>query len=431
MDISPIREDFLHYIWRTKKIARHPFVTTDGNEVEIVDFGIYNADSGPDFFNAKIKIGDTVWAGNIEMHVFSSDWTKHRHQHDDAYENVILHVVYEYDKEIIPKNQNKAIPTIELKGKIPKIYLDHYLMLMQSTAQIPCQNLISLVDEDKINLWKYSLTVERLNQKSSVVESILSSASGDWEETLYIMLAKYFGSKVNTEPFERLARSLPLSIIQKNKDKLHVLEALFFGQAGMLEGNHKEAYFSELKKEYLYQKKKHNLRPGDPVAWKFSKLRPVNFPTVRIAQFAALMHQTGFLFSIVKESEGHETLLKILKSSSSIYWDTHYRFGLVSSSSKKITGTDFIELLLINAVVPVLFQYGKTNNDQLYVDKAIQILEHIGAEKNQITTLWKNLGLSCRSAFDSQALIHLKNNYCREFRCLSCKIGNEVMSKDL
>ncbi len=428
MTLSPIKEDFLHFLWRTKKISQPHFITTDDKILEVLDYGIYNLDSGPDFFNAKIKIDDTVWAGNIEMHVFSSDWKKHKHQHDKAYDNVILHVVYEHDTEIILENNSDPIPTLELKGKIPKPYLEHYLTLMQSTAAIPCQGLISSVNADKIGLWKYSLSIERLHQKSLMVDDILRSTSLDWEETLYIMLARYFGAKVNSEPFERLARSLPLSVIQKNKDKLPVIEALYFGQAGMLAANYKDQYFTTLKKEYLYQQKKLGLRSIDAVSWKFSKLRPVNFPTIRIAQFAALMYNVSFLFSQIKEAEKPEEITKILKSVAGDYWTDHYTFDTESKPLKKVTGNDFINILLINAVSPVLYHYGKVNNQDEYIEKAIFILEHIPSESNNITGLWKSLGIECKSAFDSQALIHLKNNYCHDFRCMQCKIGNELMT---
>jgi Protein of unknown function (DUF2851) len=428
MTFSPIKEDFLHLLWRTKKIAPHHFVTTTGKKIDMLDFGVYNLDSGPDFFNAKISIDDTIWAGNIEMHVFSSDWKKHKHQHDGAYSNVILHVVYEHDCEILNDNNSEPIPTLELKGKIPKPYLDQYLTLMQSTISIPCQTLIQTVNPDKINLWKYSLTIERLQQKSVLIDDIFKSIGHDWEETLYIMLARYFGAKVNTEPFERLARSLPLSIVHKNKDKLTVLEALYFGQAGMLAANYKDEYYTGLQKEYVYQQKKLGLRPVDAVSWKFSKLRPVNFPTIRIAQFAALMYKVSFLFSQIKEAENTNEISNILKCVASEYWTHHYTFDTPSKPLKKVTGSDFVEMLLINAVAPVLYHYGKVNSEEAYIDKAIFILEHISAEGNNITRLWKSLGVSCTCAFDSQALIHLKNNYCHELRCMHCKIGNEIMS---
>lgn len=429
MTSSPIKEDFIHYLWRIKKVPI-ALETTDGRTVEILEFGIYNLDSGPDFFNAKIKIEDTIWVGNIEMHVFTSDWKKHGHQLDKAYDNVILHVVYEDDQSVTVKIANEAIPTIALKGKIPKIYLDNYLNLVQSITDIPCKNMISSVPSAKIDLWKYTLSVERLHSKSMTVTEILKTANYDWEETLYIMLARYFGAKVNIEPFEMLARSLSLSIVNKNKDKRETLDALIFGQAGMLMANYQDDYFLSLKKEFQYQQKKYNIKPIDAVAWKFSKLRPMNFPTVRLAQFAGLLYRVTFLFSQIKETDDINEIKKMLHSQASPYWDDHYRFGTLSTASiAKQTSSDFIDILLINAVSPVLYTYGLINDEQKYIEKAIQILENTTGETNTITKLWKSLGVTTKTAFDTQALIHLKQNYCHEHKCLSCKIGHEIMGK--
>lgn len=425
MTNSPIREDFLHFLWRTRKLLPG-LQTTDGSNVEILEYGNYNTDAGPDFFNAKIRIGDTMWAGNVEMHVFTSDWQKHRHQHDKAYENVILHVVYENDK---PSSQPADIPVLELKGKIPKHFLNHYIGLMQSVEPVPCRNLIGGVNRDKIDMWKYSLIAERLQQKTQTVDQIYRGVAHNWEETLYIMLARYFGARVNTEPFERLARKVPLTIIHKNIDKPMVLEALFFGQAGMLTATFTDEYFKALKKEYQYQQKKYNLTPMEPVAWKFARMRPVNFPTIRISQFCHLMQKTEHLFSKISEASGPEGIQQWLHCRAGEYWDTKYRFDTPSRNYVKQTGKDFTDILVINAVAPVLFHFGKMTNDESYVDKAIYMLEHTSAEDNQITRYWKELGLGMHSAFDSQALIHLRTNYCSSHACMSCRVGSEIMNR--
>ncbi len=428
MSPSPIKEDFIHYLWKTKKIPKD-LISTEGLSIEILDFGVHNLDSGPDFFNGKIKVNDTVWAGNIEMHVFASDWLKHGHQHDKAYENVILHVVYEDDLQSEQLNAQGTIPTVELKGSIPKSYLETYLNLVQSGSEIPCKSLISYVDKNKIDLWKYALSIERLQQKSQLVNEILQSKGMDWEETLYIMVARYFGAKVNLDPFGRLASSLPLHVILKNKDKREALDALIFGQAGMLDANYTDEYFQKLKTEYNFQQKKYGLKAIDAVTWKFSKLRPMNFPTVRLSQFAGLMYRVSFLFSQIKETEDITEIKQMLVSQPSSYWDTHYRFGQDAHYVVKTTSTEFIELLLINAVSPVLYTYGLIHDEQQYINKAIQILEEIGGETNVITKAWKSMGISTKTAFDTQALIHLKNNYCNEKRCVACKIGHEIMGK--
>jgi len=423
---TPLKEDFIHFIWRTKRIAPADLVTTDGILVDVADYGVYNVDAGPDFFNGKIKINDTVWAGNIEMHVFSSDWHKHKHQHDEAYNNVILHVVYEHDEEVLDPT-GKPIPTIALKGKIPKVVLDNYLTLVQSFNDIPCAAMIHKVEEAKIEFWKYKLTIERLNKKAEYVQTLLIQNNGDWEETLYQLLARYYGSKVNIEPFEALARSLPLSILQKNKDKKAIITALLFGQAGMLEANYQDQYFLDLKKEYDFQKSKYNLRTINKMTWKFSKLRPVNFPTIRIAQFAALMSNVQFLFSKIKDNSDPKYIKTLLQSVPDDYWDERYRFDTEAAFLPKKMGEDGINLLMINAIAPLLFSYGRAIDDEKYVDAAITILDDIHAETNVITKQWKSLGIKVKSAFDSQALVHLKTTYCDLRRCLSCKIGNEII----
>lgn len=243
------------------------------------------------------------------------------------------------------------------------------------------------------------------------------------------MIASYFGAKVNIEPFERLARSLPLKVVNKNKDKRDTLDALFFGQAGMLMANYEDEYFVRLKKEYQFQQKKYSLKSIDPVAWKFSKMRPMNFPTIRIAQFSGLMYRVTFLFSQIRESTHPAEIRQMLHSDVTEYWYDHYRFGTLSSAMKKNTSIDFVDLLLINAIAPVLYHYGRSSGDEKCIDAAIKLLEAIGSEKNSVIDHWKELGISSKTAFDSQALIHLKNNYCNEFKCLSCKIGNEIMNK--
>ncbi|MCZ2100904.1 MAG: DUF2851 family protein [Chitinophagales bacterium] len=426
---QPIKEDFLHYLWKTKKVKPEDLVTTAGIEVQIVDYGTYNLDSGPDFFNAKVKIEDTLWAGNIEMHVFSSDWKTHGHSNDKAYDNVILHVVYEHD--IDPEKDPKLakIPTIELKGRIPKIYLDRYLALMQSQDVIPCQRLIGHVDSTKIELWKHALIVERLHQKANHAAAVLYQHNQDWESTLYVMLARYFGAKVNTAPFEMLAQNLPLQIILKNIDKPLSIEALVFGQAGMLKANYSDDYYRTLQEEYKFLQKKYELTPIQEVAWKFSKMRPVNFPTVRLAQFAALLQKEIHLFSRLKAIDRLEDLYPILEARPHDFWKTHFRFGKESPESEKNISKGFIDLLIMNTLAPIMYLYGKTMQEEIYIDRALQWLEAIKPEQNHVIKAWKDIGIRSKSAFDTQALLHLKQNYCDNFNCLNCKIGHEIIGK--
>jgi len=426
--ISPISEDFLHYIWKTKKLNTDSLVTTTGRPLQIIDFGVHNSDSGPDFFNGKVKIDDTVWAGNIEMHIRSSDWYRHNHQSDRSYNNVILHVVFEHDKEIV-LNDGNVLPCLELKGRIPKIFLDNYLQLSQSVDRIPCERNIQSVDKDKISLWKYSLILDRFERKTKLIQELLHESQNDWEQTLYVMIARYFGSKVNAEPFERLARTTPLNIVLKNRDKADALDALFFGQAGMLKANYKDAYYNSLQKEYQYLAKKYDLKPIDAVAWKFSRLRPPNFPTVRMAQLSALLHKSEGIFSKIKSLDDINKIRSIFEITPNTYWDNHYKFDAPSASASKQLSQSFIDLLLINAVAPVLFYYGKSTGDEVYTDKALRLLESLPPEQNSITRLWSELGLKSKTAFDAQSLIHLKTSFCDLKRCLNCKIGHEILGK--
>lgn len=424
---QPIKEEFLHYLWKTKKLNPENLVTTEGIPIHVKDYGNYNVNSGPDFFNAKIDIDGTIWAGNVEMHVYASDWIKHGHSTDKAYDNVILHIVYEYDLNSNADIALAKIPTIELKGRIPKIYLERYLSLVQSSDNIPCQRLIKNVDPSKIELWKYALLVDRIYQKANRTAAILFHQNNDWEETLYIMLAKYFGANVNTEPFEMLAQSLPFKILQKNIDNPLAISALIFGQAGMLKAGYEDDYYVQLQEEYRFLQNKYQLTPINPVVWKFSKMRPVNFPTVRLAQFAALIQISNNLFSKIKETSDLSTLRALLKAIPNPYWDNHYRFGKTSPYLDKSISDNFIDLLIINTIAPVIYLYGKMMQEESYIDKVIHWLDGIKAEQNQITKIWKAIGVKIKTAFDAQSLIHLKLNYCDEFKCLNCKIGHEIM----
>lgn len=427
--LPKIKEDFLHYLWRAKKISQNDLITTDGQSIDVMDFGHYNTEAGPDFLNARIKIDGTLWAGNVEMHVFSSDWHKHRHQNDKAYENVILHVVYEHDIPVTLKNAVHPLPVLELKGKIPKSFLQNYQFLMNSKDSIPCRSCVKTIDYSRVQWWKYALAIERLQRKSLYIKDILEKSQGDWEETCYIAMARYFGASSNTLPFEMMASHTPYSLIMKNKDKKLSLEALFFGQAGMLHADYQDAYFRSLKEEYVFLQRKYQLNPIDPVLWKFGRLRPVNFPTVRIAQFAGFLHRSGFLFSEIREAENNTEIRSLFQSDTDPYWTTHYTFGKESSSLSKAISPAFTNILIINAVTPILYLYGKMTDQQKYIDKAVTFLEETQAEKNRITQMWTSLGMEIRSALDSQAWIELKTQYCQEFRCLSCRIGHEILSQ--
>jgi len=423
-----LKEDFLHYIWKYKLFTTSHLTTQDNKQIEIISFGIHNMDAGPDFFNGKIKIDKTIWAGNIEIHINSSDWIKHKHQLDKAYDNVILHVVYNNDRVINDKDEN-AIPTIELKDLIDEELIDKYINLVQSKDWIPCGQQIKTVDEFTITSWINRLAIERLERKSEEIQKTLKFNKNNWEETFYQYLFKYFGLKVNAQPFELLAKNTPLKIIEKHND-LFSIEALLYGQAGYLDEEIKDEYFFKLKKEYHFLKSKFDLTPLDKSLWKLLRLRPANFPTIRIAQLAYLLSNHTRLFTKVIETGFVKELQQYFKVQASGYWDTHYQFGIKVKDKKiKKIGINTINNIIINVIVPFTFVYGKAKQNEELVNKSLNLLENTKAENNSIIKNWTELGVKSANAMQTQSLIELKNNYCSQKKCLTCSIGNTLLQQ--
>jgi hypothetical protein len=420
-----MKESILHYIWQNKLFRAHDLKTTDGESVEIIDIGKFNTDAGPDFFNAKIRISETIWAGNIEIHIQSSDWTKHNHQIDSAYDNVILHVVHKADTEVF-RPDGERIPQLELEFK--KQIEENYEQLFSQQKWIPCADKINLIPSIFIQTWKNALLSERLEQKMNDIQLLLNENNQHWEEAFYITLARSFGFWTNSQAFESLAKSLPLVILGKHKDQLFQLEALLFGQAGLLNSDQVDEYFSNLKKEYDFLRAKYELEPIDGAQWKLLRLRPDNFPHIRIAQFAALVHSSSKLFSKIIENPEIEYLKHLFDCTPSFYWHIHYLFGQKSLFKIKKIGKDSVNGILINTVVPFVFCFAQQKNSQNLKDKALLILEQIPAEKNSIIAHWQQLGLKFESAYDSQALLQLKKQYCDQKKCLCCRIGHKVLT---
>lgn len=419
-----MQEAFLHYLWNNGLFSNNPVITTHGVPLEILHRGIHNNDAGPDFFNAKIKIGNTVWAGNVEIHVKSSDWIKHNHTKNPAYQNVILHVVAVNDCPIM-NHLNEPIPAIELKSA-PGVY-EQFLYLMQYKGWIPCESFVSKVTDFTWAAWKDTLLVERLYQKSQLIAERFERNNHHWEETFYQTLAYNFGFKVNSQPFEMLARSLPQQILAKHKDDLQLTEALLFGQSGLLPINTTEEYIQKLGLNYKHLANKFKLKPIASELWKFSKIRPANFPTLRIAQFSALVHQSFSLMSMLLESKSVGEAENYFQLKASNYWNTHYLFGNESKFMEKHLGVENFHNLVINTLAPFLFFYADRHKQTQIAEKAILWLNEIPAEQNQIVSHWQQLGVNCSTALDSQALIQLKNNYCQTRKCLNCRIGNQVI----
>ncbi|XHR97796.1 DUF2851 family protein [Mucilaginibacter sp. UC70_90] len=421
-------EDFLHYIWKFRLFERENLQTVDGEELEIFSAGLHNSDSGPDFHNARIRIGETVWAGNVEVHLSASDWQKHGHTNDGAYDNVILHVVYRNDVPLFLPNGRK-VPTLELQSRISEaLYNKYHKLVFGNQSFIPCENGIATVDSLTMQNWLTRVLVERMEKRSTNVAAALALNKGDWEETFYQFLAANFGFKVNALPFELMAKSLPQLILAKNKNSPMQIEALIFGQAGLLEGEFKDDYPLKLQKEYEYLRKKYNLKPIESHLWKFMRLRPQNFPTIRLAQFAALIVQSNHLLSKtleIKEVKALRSLFTEIKVND--YWDDHYRFDVQSKPSSKNMGDGSVDILLLNTVALFLFSYGKQHQQQYYISRSLKLLENLPAEKNNIIADFVNLGVKIETAFESQALLELKNNYCNYKKCLQCGVGNKIL----
>jgi hypothetical protein len=423
-----LREDFLHYVWRFKQFDFSQLKTTNGENIEIFQFGQYNTDGGPDFTNAQIQIGKTLWAGNVEVHIKASDWLKHMHGKNLAYNNVILHVVFEADT-VITNSVGQPIPTLELNGRISLKLKNTYLKLLHEKAWIPCANQIGSVPDFTKTIWLDRMLIERLEQKTTIIAEALERNNNDWETTFYQMVARSFGLKINVEPFERLAQTIPLITLGKHKNSLFQLEALLFGQSGFLSGDFKEDYPNQLKKEYEFLKHKYQLTGIPKTMWQFLRLRPPSFPTIRIAQFAALIHQSSHLFSKILEAENIETIERLFEVQVSDYWQCHYVLDKESQKRKKSVGSSTVQLIIINTIIPALFLYGKFKSEERYKDKALKFLEQLPAENNKIIDEWQSLGFKANSAYHTQALLQLKKQYCDKKNCLSCSIGNSILKQ--
>lgn len=423
-----MKEEFLQYIWKTSQFKNESLRTYDGRSVQIIRPGMQNADSGPDFFNSRLIIDGIVWSGNVEIHLRSSDWMQHGHQFDATYNNVILHVVYEHDQEIINKNGH-TIPTLELRGIISQDILKKYNSLFQNQQWISCKQMLVEIDKTNLEPFIEKLFVDRLVDKTRYIFQDLKQAQNNWEKVFYEYLARNFGFKTNALPFHILAKSLPMQIIAKHRGNLLQLEALLFGQAGMLNDNFEEEYPNALKKEYTYLKRAYQLDPMQKELWKFATMRPANFPTIRLAQFAQLVHNSTHLFSKCMEINTMTEAEKIFRVELNDYWSTHYQFDQASAIKEKKLGRSSIENIFMNTIVPFMFAYGKEKQKDHLCTRSVELMESIPAEVNGITRNWVSLGFNIDNALKSQAFIQLKNMYCTPKKCLSCSIGNQILQQ--
>ncbi len=428
-----MQENFLHFLWQWRRFASANLCTTDGETLEIIYPGELNTDAGPDFFAARIRIGDQLWAGNVEVHVKSSDWFAHGHGQDRAYDNVILHVVFEEDRPVF-RGENGAgscekdrIPTLELRGRVPENISQTWQVLAAEKSIIPCRSRIAEVPQIVRLNWLDRLLTERLEAKTGAIADALERTGGHWEQVFFEKIAWNFGLKINAEPFEMVAKSLTVNHLAKHKDNLLQLEALFFGQAGMLETDFTDDYPRQLKKEYQFLRHKYQLVPLDGSPMKFLRLRPPNFPTIRLAQLAWLVHHGSHLFSKTIEARTLREMENLFHAEVSDYWQSHYVFDKISPRRRKTFGADAVQLLIINTVAPFLFFYGKKTNREDLGDRALKILEALPPEANSIMDNWAAAGISARNSYESQSLLQLTKKLCAEKRCLECGIGHFLL----
>ncbi|RUT72968.1 DUF2851 family protein [Ancylomarina longa] len=421
-------EEFLQFIWKYSLFSEKNQYSTNGVEIDILEVGKHNRDAGPDFFDARVMINDVVWAGNVEIHVKSSNWNSHHHDSDSAYNNVILHVVYDFDEDIYTK-EGRLLPCLQLDFNA--VLFDNYKALISSKKWIPCFDEIRQVKQFFIRNWLDRMLVERLERKSYEINKALDRNSFSWEETFYQIIARYFGMKVNAEPFQQLARSIPLKFMARQKNSLLQIEAFLFGQAGLLnKPDCTDEYYQKLVSEYRFLSGKYKLQSLPAERWKWLRLRPANFPTIRIAQFAALIYKSNALFSQILENPNYNAIAKAFEIEASKYWKDHYQFGIKSKVKVKNLGRSALDGIIINSIVPVLFLYGSVNGNQQIKDKACELLDEVGVENNSVTKKWKECGIEMKSAYHSQALLQLKSEYCDKFRCLQCEFGNRLIRAD-
>jgi hypothetical protein len=422
-----MNEDFLQYLWKFR-LLHGELNTVGGDRLVVLHPGEHNSNSGPDFCNARIRIAETLWAGNVEIHVNASDWFRHGHQQDRAYDNVILHVVYHHDADI-PDTSNEYLPVLEIKGQFDESLFSRYEYLMMNQLWIPCVIQLDPSCREVFRIWSPALAVERLVQKSSEIRRLWDSTGQDWEESFYQHIAVGFGFKINGFPFEMLAKSLPLRLVRKHCNNLFQVESMFFGQAGMLDHTWQDDYPRKLEAEYAFFRAKHRLTSMSGGMWKFLRLRPSNFPTIRISQFANFLQKTGCRFFWMTEQALCKESRVMFNVGTSGYWDNHFLFDKDSVLRPKVMGQRSSDLLIINVLVPFMFFYGTMKGDARLREKALEMLEELVAEENSETRRWNNAGLSSKNALESQALIQLKRGYCNHKQCLRCRIGDSMLQR--
>jgi hypothetical protein len=422
-----MKESFLHYLWQYQLFKKSDLSTHLNEDLIIVKSGIHNQNSGPDFLEAKLRIADQLWAGSVEIHLKSSDWYVHHHETDTAYDNVILHVVWEDDMPVF-RNNNTPISTLVLKGLVPKSIWGNYQHIFNNNRTwIPCEQSIATINNFTWNTWLERLYFERLEKKSLEIITLLQKSKNDWEAVLFQLLAKNYGLKVNGEAFLEIATSINFSTLRKERSDVANLEALFFGQAGLLKETIEDKYYKTLQKNHQYQVKKYKLTSINQTV-KFFRLRPANFPTIRLSQLVSLYLKKENLFTTLMQTNQLNELYQLLESNAFTYWDNHYVFGKEAKKHSKKTSNDFLDLILINTIIPLKFTY-LNYIDKQDLDVILSLINQIKPEKNTIITNFYKFGINAKNAQESQAILTLYNDYCNPKKCLSCRVGLEVLKK--
>lgn len=430
-------EKLIHYVWKHKMFPLRELYTTDGELVEVIDTGLSNRNAGPDFFNAKVKIGNTLWVGNVEIHEKASDWFAHGHQHDSVYNNVILHVCGIIDTKAI-NSLGEELRQMQLE--VPNSIVEHYHELISVDHYPPCYKIIPNLSKLIIHSWMSALQTERLEQKTETIQKRVEQCNGSWETAFFITLARNYGFGINGDAFEKWAQNIPLSNVGHHRDNLFQIESIFMGQAGLLELESipkryqqealNEGYFSKIRNEYLYLAHKFSMKPVDFKSWKFLRLRPQNFPHIRISQLANLYYSKKAGLSQLMECKTIKEVETALSTHVTPYWETHYIFGSTSEKNTKQLSQHSLNLLIINTIVPMLFAYGRYKMNEKLCDRAFDFLEELRAENNYIVRIWEECGLEVENAGDSQALIQLKLEYCDKKDCLRCRMGYEYLKSN-
>lgn len=419
-----MNESFLHYVWQYQYFNKEDLRCNTGEAIIVIRPGFRNTHAGPDFHDAKLRLDGMEWAGSVELHILSSGWRQHRHHEDPAYENVVLHVVWEEDEPVF-RQDGTRLPTLELKHRVASSFILQYKRIVHSSTPIPCANALHSVEPViRISMLDKSL-MARLEKKANTVLESLGRNNGDWEETCYQMICRNFGFKVNSDPFLQLAQALPYRLLKKHGDRLEQIEALMFGQAGFLKEAVNDPYYRLLRREYQLLRSKYTLGPGqlNRSQWRFLRLRPANFPTLRLAQLSSVLYHQKNMFSSLISATSWKELVPVFSVRPSDYWLHHYRFFKTQKQEVPTLGRASVENILINSIVPLLVAYGKAKDDQRFVDRAVQLLQETPAESNHVLRLWESLGMVNRTGYDSQALLELHNSFCARRRCLDCNIG--------